>query len=140
MADRFRIFVDANVLFSASYQPDHPFLFFWTSRKTEILTSQYAANEARRNVQTTAHLARLDRLLSETIIQYDEEERTHSEIHLPGKDAPILSGALNAKSRFLVTGDKRHFGPYFDQTFEEPYGPFTIMEPSVLLKLLKAEE
>lgn len=57
---------------------------------------------------------------------------------LPGKDSPILSRALNARSRFLVTGDERHFGQYLNQFFEEHYGPFMIMEPAVLLKLLKA--
>jgi hypothetical protein len=32
---------------------------------------------------------------------------------LPEKDIPILLAAIEARSTHLITGDLRHFGPYF---------------------------
>lgn len=105
-----------------------------------MLTSQYAADEARRNIGNPAHLQRLQGLLAGTEIVGAGEQRGHHEIVLPGKDAPILSAALSGRSRLLVTGDKGHFGPYFNRIFEVHYGIFTIIEPSALLQLLKKVE
>jgi predicted nucleic acid-binding protein len=140
VSKRDRVFVDANVLFSASYRPDHELLFFWASSGTEMITSHYAADEARRNIGNPAHLERLKQLLIRTEVVDADEQRGHRDIALPGKDMPILWGALSARSRFLVTGDRRHFGAYFDLLFELPYGILTIIEPAALLRLLKKQE
>jgi hypothetical protein len=139
LLQRDRVFADANVLFSASYIPDHVFLFFWASSRTRMVTSQFAANETLRNVSSRAHVERLEHLLARTEVIASEEHRAHSEILLPGKDRPILRGALGCRSRFLVTGDKRHFGAYFDRSFETYYGVLTIIEPAALLRLLKSD-
>lgn len=135
--DRVRVFADANVLFSVSYRPEHEFLLFWASLKAEMVTSSYAADEARRNIIDPAHLDRLEQLLSRTVITYSEEQREHDEIHPPEKDRPILSGALNAQCGFLVSGDKRHFREYFGKSFRTSYGFLTIIEPRALLRLLR---
>ena len=37
---------------------------------------------------------------------------------LPAKDAPILGGAISARARALVTGDRQHFGALFGRTIE----------------------
>jgi uncharacterized protein len=34
-------------------------------------------------------------------------------VFLPEKDAPIILAAMEAKATHLLTGDIRHFGPYF---------------------------
>jgi len=102
-----------------------------------MLTSHYAADEALRNVSGTAHLERLNDLLTRIEIVHGGQQIGHDKITVPAKDGPILSGALNARSRFLVTGDRRHFGAYFNTVFELRYGLFTIIEPSALLKVLK---
>lgn len=104
-----------------------------------MVTSRYAANEAQRNVSGPTHLERLERLLDQTEVIESEKGQEHNEIALPGKDRPILQGALGCKSRFLVTGDKRHFGAYFDRSFETYYGVLTIIEPAALLRLLKSD-
>lgn len=139
--NRDRVFADANVLFSASYKPDHDFLFFWTSLRAKMLTSQYAADEVRRNVGSSAHLERLQGILAETeIVGAEEQQREHGKIILPAKDMPILSGALRGQSRLLVTGDKAHFGAYYGRLLEVPYGFLTIIEPAALLRLLREQK
>lgn len=134
-----RIFVDANVLFSASYQPEHPFLDFWSSEKTEMLTSMYAADEVRRNIRSVAHLSRFTLLMNETTIAEEAFGETENDrIDLPPKDKPILAGAWSARARYLVTGDKRHFGAYYNQIHQVHYGLFSIIEPSALLEILNS--
>jgi len=39
-------------------------------------------------------------------------------ISLPEKDVPILLAAIEARCTHLLTGDVRHFGPYFGNTIE----------------------
>jgi hypothetical protein len=38
------------------------------------------------------------------------------DVELPAKDWPILWAAVVAKATHLVTGDVRHFGPYFGRS------------------------
>jgi hypothetical protein len=40
------------------------------------------------------------------------------EITLPDKDLPILWAAMAARATHLITGDVRHFGPYFGKRIE----------------------
>jgi hypothetical protein len=37
-------------------------------------------------------------------------------IQLPPKDQPILLAAIQAKCTHLLTGDRKHFGQYFQQS------------------------
>lgn len=46
-------------------------------------------------------------------------------ISLPEKDVPILLAAIAAHATHLLTGDVRHFGPYFGKKIEG----ITIMLP-----------
>jgi hypothetical protein len=39
-------------------------------------------------------------------------------ISLPEKDVPILLAAIEARATHLLTGDVRHFGPYFGKRIE----------------------
>lgn len=41
-----------------------------------------------------------------------------STVVLPDKDRPILLAAIDARATHLLTGDFRHFGPYYGQTLE----------------------
>ena len=41
------------------------------------------------------------------------EQPLPSGILLPAKDVPILLAAIAANATHLLTGDLRHFGPYF---------------------------
>lgn len=46
-----RVFLDANVLFSAAYRPDSRLRALWESSDVELVSSEYAVDEARRNIQ-----------------------------------------------------------------------------------------
>jgi predicted nucleic acid-binding protein len=113
-----RLFLDANVLFSAAYRPDSGLLRLWNLDNALLLTSRYALEEARINLLEVEQRKRLN-LLSE---QIDLFEATHRKlprgISLPEKDAPILLAAIAARATHLLTGDVRHFGEYFGKKIE----------------------
>jgi hypothetical protein len=59
-----RVFLDANVLFSAAYREQNGLLQFWSLTNTTLLTSAYSVAEARRNLTDPAALLRLDHLVA----------------------------------------------------------------------------
>ena len=112
-----RVFLDANVLFSAAYAPANSFLDLWKRKGIRLLTSDYAVEEARRNLREHEHLERLRRLTGAMEIVSSRPEHfaspgRPSEVSLPEKDQPILVAAVAARATHLLTGDKRHFGPW----------------------------
>lgn len=115
-----RLFLDANVLFSAGYRSSAGVARLWALPDVKLLSSTYAAEEARRNLETAEQQARLEKLLRDVrlVSELILPERLASSIDLPDKDQPILAGALAANATHLITGDRRHFGRYFDQSLE----------------------
>jgi len=112
-----RVFLDANVLFSAAYRPEAGVLKLWKLKGVELITSTYALQEARINLDQEEQRARLDRLAESMRIfpGYFEQELPKG-IKLHPKDRPILATALGAKATHLLTGDVSHFGQYYGQT------------------------
>ena len=45
----------------------------------------------------------------------------HLPIELPDKDKPIFAATVTAGATHLLTGDFRHFGPYYGQTIGGVY-------------------
>lgn len=92
----------------------------WTVDDIVLVTSGFAIDEAERNLEEAAARTRLYRLLHR--IEIADEPRPDSMlprgISLPSKDAPILLSAIQAECTHLVTGDRKHFGPYFGQTID----------------------
>jgi len=124
-----RVFLDANILFSAAYRPTSRLLQLWSLPDVELLTSPYAVEEARRNLDLLEQKIRLDILLTQvahTHIRLFER----IDIDLPDKDRPILAAAIGSKSTHLLTGDVRHFGPYYGQMING----VLILPPSAYLK------
>jgi predicted nucleic acid-binding protein len=106
-----RLFLDANVLFSASYRESAGLLRLWDLPEAVLMTSGYAAEEARRNLETDAARARLERLLSRTTLVAEAPDvQLPASVRLPAKDRPILQAAIAASASWLVTGDLRDFG------------------------------
>lgn len=109
-----RLFLDANVLFSAAYREGAGLLRLWGLSKVELMTSAYAAEEARRNLEWESARARLAALLARVRIVPETAERP-----LPGgvaiaeKDEPIIRSAIAAGATYLLTGDLRDFGRFF---------------------------
>ena len=110
-----RLFLDANVLFSAAYRAEAGVARLWKLDSAVLLTSEYAVAEARRNLADDDQRLRLNRLLDglEVTSGGSVAPDDRKGIDLPEKDWPILGGAVAAGATHLITGDVRHFGPYF---------------------------
>ena len=127
-----RLFLDANILFSAAYRPDAGVARLWKVSGTVLLTSSYAVEEARRNLPGEDQRVRLEGLLKKVEIgeamMLPPELR--GDVDLPEKDWPVLGGAAAAGATHLITGDVRHFGRYFG---EHPLGVL-VLKPADYLE------
>lgn len=113
-----RLFLDANVLFSAAYRANAGLLQFWKLENVSLCSSRYAFEEARINLAKDAQKRRLEKLAG-PIEFFDSIPRgLPRNVVLPDKDVPILLAAIAAHSTHLITGDIRHFGRYFGKTIE----------------------
>ena len=107
-----RVFLDANVLFSAAYRETSGLRVLWRHSGTELLTSAYAAEEARRNLPDADQRARLEELLAGIRIVAESDAPLPSGVRLPDKDLPILRAAIGADATHLLTGDFKDFRRY----------------------------
>ena len=136
-----RIFLDANVPFSAS-KSDGAVRELVKSRlkaKHECWVDSYVATEARRNLaaKTTdpaAALVELESLLSKMLHANFPSVDSGLELELlsPEKDRPVLAAAIRHRCAVLVTGDRTHFGALYGQTIEG----VTVHSPRSLAELL----
>ncbi len=108
-----RLFLDANVLFSAAYRSDSGLLVLWHLKNAVLCTSRYAIEEARLNLEQSEQRRRLEEFAGSLQFFDSFEDKLPRGISLPEKDIPILLGAIAAKANYLLTGDIRHFGAYF---------------------------
>jgi predicted nucleic acid-binding protein len=113
-----RLFLDANVLFSAAYMADARLREPWRLRDVELWTSRYALEEARVNLSDEAQRERLLDLSEPLQFREAGERQLPARIALPKKDAPILLTAIEAGANYLLTGDVHHFLPYFGKRVE----------------------
>ncbi len=113
-----RVFLDANVLFSAAYRADAGLARLWKLSGVKLLTSTYALAEAGANLDDDEQSQRLDRLAKkmEVVPETADPVKLPRDCRLPDKDIPILRAAVYGKAAVLLTGDLRHFGPYLDKT------------------------
>lgn len=115
------LFIDANVMFSAAYRLNAGVNQLWHLPNAKLITSLYAIEEARRNLNEEEQIKRLENLIASmesinsTIIN---ETIIPSQINLRSKDRPILAAAIISKAHYLITGDLRDFGCYYGQTIE----------------------
>jgi hypothetical protein len=63
-----RVFLDANVLFSAAYRDGAGLVRLWELPGAELLSSGYAAEEARRNLDAREQRQRLAKLLKRVVM------------------------------------------------------------------------
>lgn len=111
-----RVFLDANVLFSAAITPNGRTraIFELSDDHITLLATEYAIEEAARNLERKfpARIPGLEELL-ESITVSDEPpaeliEELAPLVPDPG-DAPILAGAVSGEANLLVTGNERDF-------------------------------
>lgn len=110
-----KLFLDANVLFSAAYQEHSGLLRLWQIKSARLVSSLYAIEEASRNLDSTSQKERLAQLLTdvEKISASRENSDLPEGIAIKEKDKPILLAAIVAKADYLLTGDIRDFGKFF---------------------------
>jgi uncharacterized protein len=108
-----RLFLDANVLFSAAYRPDAGLLQFWSLKRVILCSSRYAFEEAKVNLSESMQRRRLAQLARKIQFFDAPSQPLPGGVSLPEKDVPVLLAALQAHATHLVTGDVRHFGRYF---------------------------
>jgi len=113
-----RLFLDANVLFSAAHRANAGVARLWEIPDVSLLTSTYAVEEARRNLSEPEQLKRLTSLLEPMEIgeALMLPPSLREGIELAEEDWPILGGAKKAGATHLVTGDLKHFGRYLGRT------------------------
>jgi len=112
-----KIFLDANVLFSAAYG-SHGLDFFWELARNGhciLLASRYVIEEAKRNLENPDQLKKLNEYLIYIEIVSEVDPGIHCPTDLPDKNKPVLMSAISAKADYLITGDQLHFGKYFGQ-------------------------
>jgi len=109
-----RVFLDANVLFSAAYRSDSGLLALWRRAGVKLLTSAYAAEEARRNLSEEDQLQRLAALVRQCeIVPTPAAAILPEGLVLPPGDRLVFLAAMAAQATHLLTGDRAHFGPYY---------------------------
>jgi len=116
-----RIFLDANVLYSAAYLELAGLTRLWSLDNAQLLSSAYAIEEARRNLAAdrTEALPRLKRLVeSVSTVDAPHGLELPVNIRLDQKDQPILLAAIHGNADYLLTGDARHFGHLYGKRIE----------------------
>ena len=113
-----RLFLDANILFSAAYRPDAGLLRFWKLQHTTLCSSHYAVEEAVINLTEDAQSRRLAKLAHRVRLFDAALRELPTGLSLPEKDVPIFLAAMEARATHLITGDVRHFGRYFGQEIQ----------------------
>lgn len=111
-----RVFLDANVLFSASNDKSHiGELVSLLIARGYACTSDIALEEAYKNLalkrahwvngfkQISQHITRVETVMLDIAVDLDE------------KDAPLLSAAIHASCDYFATGDKYDFGHLYGQ-------------------------
>ena len=120
-----RIFLDANILFSAS-QSAGAIRQLTQALQADghvLVADEYVATEARRNIAGKASALSqvyLQNLLSQVEISAAHyPANAHAAVSwLPEKDRPVLMAAIALRCDALVTGDRTHFGAGYGQTFD----------------------
>ncbi len=112
------VFLDANVLFSAAYRPDAGLRRLWRLPRARLITSAYAAEEARRNLSDPGQRRELEELLGSVEVVPTAAPTDHPlflTMELADKDRPVLLAAIGAGASHLLTGESRHFDLYYRQ-------------------------
>jgi len=135
-----RVFLDANVLFSAAKSDGavRALVRLLLDRRHECWVDAYVVAEARRNLASKGPQAieLLDELLGRLHIAPTVAGAVEAiELAwLPTKDRPVLAAAIGLRCDALVTGDRKHFG----SAYGRQVGGVTIHSPRSLAEAVLA--
>jgi predicted nucleic acid-binding protein len=117
-----RLFLDANVLFAAAWNPDGAaslLLRLAAASGSRLIASAHAFEEAHRNLdlKRAEALPALEGIRRQVAIVGAAPAElvawAADGYALPAGDAPILAAAVAARADALVTGDAKHFGQLY---------------------------
>ena len=114
-----RIFLDANVLFSAAKSDGavRQLIDLLVEAGHELCVDGYVIEEARRNLAAKApeSVAMLAKLLARMHAASAQpgDVALEASLPLPAKDRPVLAAAIRQGCGALVTGDRTHFGALY---------------------------
>jgi predicted nucleic acid-binding protein len=117
-----RIFLDANILFSAAKTDGamRRLIRLLRAAGHELWADGYVLEEARRNLAAKAPegLRALEAIVAEirTADAHPADAGERFFARLPEKDRPVLAAAVRLRCDVLVTGDRSHFGALSGKT------------------------
>jgi predicted nucleic acid-binding protein len=131
-----RVFLDANVLFSAAKSDGavRELLRLLERLGHRGCVDAYVVEEARRNLEAKApeRVSDLERLLArmESARVQRVDPALEASLPLPAKDRPVLSAAIRQGCDALVSGDRTHFGALYGRTIQgvRVYSPRALSE------------
>jgi predicted nucleic acid-binding protein len=135
-----KIFLDANVLFSAarSAGPMRALIELAQARGHECWADAYVVEEARRNlaIRSPAAIADLEALSGALLLaptptlDLPADAAREGGFEVPEKDRPVLAAAIRLRCDLLVTGDRTHFGRFYGRRLAgvEVLAPRTLAE------------
>jgi len=114
-----RVFLDANVLFTAAHNAHGKaslVIDLADEGHWEVVTSALCLEEASHNLERKFPKA-LERLryIIKTMRVLPDAPEERCPIALPAKDRHVFAAALRGGANRLLTGDRRHFGPFMNR-------------------------
>lgn len=146
-----RVFLDANILFSAARSPGaiRQLVEQIQICGHECVADEYVIAEARRNLEQKfpAALPDFENLLHaiSRLASPPALSTPSLDLLLPEKDRPVLASAIQHRCQALLTGDKTHFGRLYGQTIagisiHSPQGLAEILVNEIAAKGGKAQK
>lgn len=138
MRGRYRVFLDANILFSAAKSGGavRALVDRILDGGHECWVDEFVVTEARRNLVAKGpdSLAAFEALLVRLNVNgaHGVGAQTKETAWLPEKDRPVLAAAIRLRCDFLVTGDRTHFGAGYGKRF----GGVAVCTPRSMLENL----
>ena len=129
-----RIFLDANILFSAARADGavRKLLALTEAAGHELWANAYVFEEARRNLaaKTPSGLPVLNAMAGRIKIggMSADNSLLPDMVNLPEKDRPVLAAAIRHHCDILVTGDRTHFGQLYGKTIQG----VSVLSPAML--------
>jgi len=131
-----RIFLDANILFSAakSDRAIRQLLRLLLDARHVCVIDEFVVAEARRNLvaKYPKAVSELDSIVLAIGVNpfASDANSTPEVVWLPEKDRPVLASAIRLRCDALLTGDRTHFGAGYGKTFSGVtiYSPRSLVE------------
>ena len=132
-----KIFLDANILFSASHTTSATRILFDATVKyaDECITNPHAFEEAKRNIEAKRPLQLSEFKKISSHLKISNLFYNILGVDLPLQDVPILAGAIGARCSHLWTGDKKHFWKFYGQSIHGALVVSHIMLADILCKM-----